>query len=43
MEAPPSPPHPSEEVHGASGHDRARAIDVETRVMSGWLASLSDI
>jgi len=43
MEAPPSPPHLSEEVHGASGHDRARAIDVAKRVMSGGLAGLSDI
>jgi hypothetical protein len=43
MEAPPSPSHLSEQVHGASGHDRARAIDVAKRVMSGLLASIGAI
>jgi hypothetical protein len=33
----------SEEIHGASGRDRARGIDVAERVMSGWLASISAI
>jgi hypothetical protein len=33
----------SEEIHDASGRDRTRGIDVAERVMSGWIASVSDI
>ncbi len=40
QEAPPRPPHESEETHAASERDRACAIDVAKRVMSGLFASI---